>query len=177
MVETYEDADFWYNFRHIQQRADCGATYTIIVMSSNSAWGTVTGGGIYVDGATATLTATANEGYTFSNWSDGSTENPHDVVVMADATYIATFVQGGSSNPTVYNSIEATACGSYTWNSQTYTESGEYQQTFTAVNSADSIVTLTLTIHLEPQPTITFYGELDACNPSSVAFATEQYQS
>ena len=177
MVEEYEDADFWYNFRHIQQRADCGATYTIIVMSSNSAWGTVSGGGTYMVGETATLTATPNSGYSFSNWSDGSTENPHTVVVTAAATYIATFVQGGSSNPTVYNSIEATACGSYTWNNQTYTESGEYQQTFTAASSADSIVTLTLTILPAPQPTISLYGELDACNPSSVAFATEQYQS
>ena len=177
MVETYEDADFWYNFRRIRQAPGCGQTYTLTVLSSNSAWGTVSGGGIYVGGATATLTATANEGYTFSNWSDGSTENPHDVVVMADATYIATFVQGGNSNPTVYNSIEATACGSYTWNDQTYTESGEYQQTFTTANSADSIVTLTLTINPAPQPQITLYGELDACNPSSVAFATEQYQS
>ncbi len=176
-VEAYEDADFWYNFRHIQQRADCGATCTITVMSNNSAWGTVSGGGTYMAGETATLTATPNSGYSFSNWSDGSTENPHDVVVTADATYIATFVQGGSSNPTVYNSIEATACGSYTWNDRTYTESGEYQQTFTAANSADSIVTLTLTIHPAPQPQITLYGELDACNPSSVAFATDQYQS
>ena len=177
MVETYEDADFWYNFRHIQQRADCGATFTITVMSSNAAWGTVSGGGTYMAGETATLTATPNSGYSFSNWSDGSAENPHRITVTQNDTYIATFVQGGSSNPTVYNSIEATACGNYTWNNQTYTESGEYQQTFTAASSADSIVTLTLTILPAPQPTITLYGELDACNPSSVAFATEQYQS
>jgi hypothetical protein len=177
MVETYEDADFWYNFRRIRQRADCGATFTITVMSSNSAWGTVSGGGIYMAGETATLTATPNSGYSFSNWSDGSTENPHQITVTQNDTYIATFVQGGSSNPTVYNSIEATACGSYTWNDHTYTESGEYQQTFTAANSADSIVTLTLTINPAPQPQITLYGELDACNPSSVAFATDQYQS
>ena len=176
-VETYEDADFWYNFRHIQQDASCGTTYTITVLSSNNAYGTVSGGGTYMTNEVARLTATPNEGYRFSNWSDGSTENPHDVVVTTDATYIATFVQGGSSNPTVYNSIEATACGSYTWNDRTYTESGEYQQTFTAANSADSIVTLTLTIHPAPQPQITLYGELDACNPSSVAFATDQYQS
>lgn len=176
-VANYEEADFWYNFRRIRQAPGCGQTYTLTVLSSNSAWGTVSGGGIYVGGTTATLIATPNEGYRFSNWSDGSTENPHDVVVTADTTYIATFVQGGSSNPTVYNSIEATACGSYTWNDRTYTESGEYQQTFTAANSADSIVTLTLTIHPAPQPQITLYGELDACNPSSVAFATDEYQS
>ncbi|MBR3945615.1 MAG: leucine-rich repeat protein [Bacteroidales bacterium] len=176
MVETYEDADFWYNFRRIQQRPDCGATYTITVLSSNNAWGSVSGGGTYMAGETASLIASANEGYRFSNWSDGSTENPHNITVTQNETYIATFVVG-SSLPTIYSSFSAEACGSYTWNNQTYTESGEYQQTFTAANSADSVVTLTLTILPAPQPTITLYGELDACNPSSVALVTGQYQS
>ena len=176
MVETYEDADFWYNFRRIQQRPDCGATYTITVLSSNNAWGSVSGGGTYMAGETASLIASANEGYRFSNWSDGSTENPHNITVTQNETYIATFVVS-SSLPTIYSSFSAEACGSYTWNNQTYTESGEYQQTFTAANSADSVVTLTLTILPAPQPTITLYGELDACNPSSVALVTGQYQS
>ena len=39
------------------------------------------------------------------------------------------------------------ACDSYQWNSESYTESGEYQQTFTATNGCDSIVTLHLTIN------------------------------
>ncbi len=39
-----------------------------------------------------------------------------------------------------------TACNSYTWNGQTYTQSGDYVQTFTTVNGCDSIVTLHLTI-------------------------------
>jgi gliding motility-associated-like protein len=43
--------------------------------------------------------------------------------------------------------VEATTCGSYTWNGVTYYESGEYTQTFTAANGCDSIVTLHLTIH------------------------------
>lgn len=43
--------------------------------------GTVTGAGIYRDGDTCTLTVTANEGYSFINW----TEN--DEVVSYDATY------------------------------------------------------------------------------------------
>ncbi len=43
--------------------------------------------------------------------------------------------------------IEATACDSYQWNNETYTESGEYQQTFTAANGCDSVVTLHLTVN------------------------------
>ncbi len=43
--------------------------------------------------------------------------------------------------------VEATACGSYTWNGVTYYESGEYTQTFTAANGCDSVVKLQLTIN------------------------------
>ncbi|MCQ2280771.1 MAG: chitobiase/beta-hexosaminidase C-terminal domain-containing protein, partial [Bacteroidales bacterium] len=37
-------------------------------------------------------------------------------------------------------------CGSYTWNNEILTQSGEYTQTFTAANGCDSVVTLHLTI-------------------------------
>ena len=50
-------------------------------------------------------------------------------------------------NEAVAELVEATACGSYTWNGITYYESGNYTQTFTAANGCDSIVTLHLTIH------------------------------
>ena len=50
-------------------------------------------------------------------------------------------------NPTVYVEETVTACNSYTWNGETYTESGEYTYTTTAANGCDSIVTLHLTIN------------------------------
>ena len=65
--------------------------YTLTVASNNTAWGTVTGGGTYNEGATATLTATAATGYRFVQWQDGNTENPRTVTVTANATYVATF--------------------------------------------------------------------------------------
>ena len=65
--------------------------YTITVMSNNDDWGTVTGDGTYDEGATATLTATPATGYHFVSWNDGDTNNPRQVTVMGDATYIATF--------------------------------------------------------------------------------------
>ena len=48
----------------------------------------------------------------------------------------------------VYTTISETLCygDSYEWNGQVYAKSGEYSQTFTAANGADSIVTLNLTI-------------------------------
>lgn len=56
--------------------------------------------------------------------------------------------------------VEATACGSYTWNGITYYESGSYTQTFTAANGCDSVVTLRLTISPEvPLPDNVFDGD------------------
>ena len=43
--------------------------------------------------------------------------------------------------------VEVTSCDSYDWNNETYTESGDYQQTFVAANGCDSVVTLHLTIN------------------------------
>ena len=50
-------------------------------------------------------------------------------------------------NNSISESVEATACNSYTWNDSTYTTSGDYTQTFTAVNGCDSVVTLHLTVN------------------------------
>lgn len=74
--------------------------YTITVNSNNTAWGTVTGGGTYAENATATLTATAKEGYKFVQWNDGNTSNPRTITVTADATYTATFAENAGPGPT-----------------------------------------------------------------------------
>ena len=91
-VSIYSEADFWYNFRRIQQAPGCGQTYTITVLSNNNDFGSVSGSGIYQEQTQVSLTATPETGYTFLYWSDGSTENPHSITVTSDATYIATFV-------------------------------------------------------------------------------------
>ena len=53
----------------------------------------------------------------------------------------------------IYTSISDAICfgETYTWNGQTYSTTGEYTQEFTAVNGADSIVTLTLTVYPQTQ--------------------------
>ncbi|MBR5983094.1 MAG: PKD domain-containing protein, partial [Bacteroidales bacterium] len=140
-------------------------TYTITVLSSNENMGYVTGGGTYPEGTEITLTATPNEGYEFVQWNDENTDNPRTITVTEDAIYIATF--DVATIPTIYNEFSATACESYTWNDSIFNESGDFTRTFTATNSADSIVTLHLTIYPLPQPEITVDGILDACNPET----------
>ena len=69
--------------------------YTITVSANPTEGGTITGAGSYTYGATATLTATANTGYDFVNWTkDGvevSTEINYSFEVTGDATYVANF--------------------------------------------------------------------------------------
>ena len=62
---------------------DCpsAVTYTITATANPTEGGTITGAGTYDHDASCTLTATANDGYTFVNW----TEN--DEVVATEATY------------------------------------------------------------------------------------------
>ena len=74
--------------------------YTITVTANNAAYGTVTGGGEYDSAATATLAATANEGYKFVNWDDGNTQNPRLVTVTANASYVANFAEIAGVNVT-----------------------------------------------------------------------------
>ena len=66
-----------------------------VTVTAESTMGTVAGAGEYEEGTEATLTATANEGYEFVNWTvDGtevSTENPYTFNVTADVEVVANF--------------------------------------------------------------------------------------
>ena len=65
--------------------------YTVTVVSDNSTMGTVTGGGTFTEGASCTITATANTGYHFVRWNDNISTNPYTFNVTANATYRAYF--------------------------------------------------------------------------------------
>ena len=60
--------------------------YTIAVSANPSNGGNVTGGGTYNQGQSCTVSATANSGYTFVNW----TENGTQVSTNANYTFIVT---------------------------------------------------------------------------------------
>jgi hypothetical protein len=66
--------------------------FSITVVPSDTARGTVSGSGKYVSGTEATLSATPRQHYLFSQWSDGRTDNPRTIRVISDATYKAVFV-------------------------------------------------------------------------------------
>ncbi len=90
----------------------------------------------------------------------GLTAGPYTVTIT-DANGCQATVSATVTEPAqVTSSFSASACASYTWNSQTYTTSGTYTQTLTTVLGCDSIVTLNLTI----TPTVTSSFSAIACD-------------
>lgn len=68
-------------------------TYSLTLLADNPAMGNVTGGGVYDDGSSVTITAYPADGYRFDHWSTGSTDNPYTLTVTRDTTIIAFFVR------------------------------------------------------------------------------------
>ena len=93
-TETYQGTNGWNKFSNIIEM--CPGTITVEALPTEG--GTVTGGGWYESGATCTLTATANEGYTFYNWAESGTivsyNSNYSFIVMGDRNLVANFVEG-----------------------------------------------------------------------------------
>ena len=62
--------------------------YNVEVSVNDETFGSVA---VESDCSTATLTATANEGYVFLSWNDGNTENPRLVSLTSDTSFVANF--------------------------------------------------------------------------------------
>ena len=84
-------------------------TYSVYVSASPSKGGEVTGGGVFEEGSTQTVVATANTGYTFINWTENgnevSTDARYSFTVNGNRTLVAhfqvkTYTVTTSSNPT-----------------------------------------------------------------------------
>jgi len=80
-------------------------TYTLAVGSEEG--GSVSSeGGEYEEGTEVTLTATPDQGYQFSGWSNGLTDNPLTITINSNTTITASFdinIQGGYDQPGVTN--------------------------------------------------------------------------
>ncbi len=82
-------------------------TFAITATSSNSAHGTVSGGGTFDNGTSCTLTATAAEGYQFANW----TKDGNSVSTNANYTFTVSSTTAGNyvANFALVYTIAATA--------------------------------------------------------------------
>ena len=91
---------------------------TITVHGNPSNGGTVSGSGSYNVGSSQQISASANSGWTFTGWSDGNTQNPRSIAVLAaGATYTANFAQQAATITVQANpSNGGTVNGSGTYN-------------------------------------------------------------
>ena len=123
--DAYQNTDVWSGFTNYIEMCDL---FSINAVSNPTTGGTIIGAGNYDMNVTCTLTATANEGYTFVNW----TENGE--VVSTNATY--TFTVTGNRN-LVANFSEIIVPTTNHWIPET--ESFEDNMTFTAVIQIDGV--------------------------------------
>ena len=136
-------------------------TFTINVMADPAEGGTVEGGGTFNYGETCTVTATANEGYTFVNWTTGmfsvSNEISYTFTVTSNVNLTAhfelqTFQVKVSVNPAeagnvtgegTYNygdEVTLTIVRNEDWHFENWTENGEVvseEMTYTFTITSD----------------------------------------
>jgi len=114
--------------------------------------GTTSGDGAVYKGDEITITAIPAEGFEFKQWEDeiGNIVS-YDAVYTFEASYsmIYTAVFAPEECEPTYGEFDTTACGSFTYNGKTYTESGKYSDKLQNHMGCDSIVTFNLTI-LQP---------------------------
>ena len=110
--------------------ANFGEPLSITVSASPAEGGTVSGAGTFDYGATATITATANEGYVFYRWTKNGSAvsylSTYSFAVTSEAEYVAEFqwVSNGVSigNPELSNYyLPSYAVYNYTLSQQIYT--------------------------------------------------------
>ncbi len=122
-ISSYQNATGWGNFTSISGISGCN--YTVTLSVNNSSMGSVSGGGTYPQGATVTISATANSGYHFDHWSDGNTQNPRSITVTGNISLTAYFEANPITQYTItVNSNNATmgsASGGGTFNGGTTT--------------------------------------------------------
>ena len=73
--------------------AEFAADPFLTATASNDNWGTVWGGGQFQPNTSITISAHPNLGYHFTQWSDGNTDNPREIVLTCDTTFTAEFAQ------------------------------------------------------------------------------------
>lgn len=121
-------------------------TYTIAVSASPSNGGTVSGGGTFNAGTSRTVTAVANSGFSFSNWTENgsvvSTLASYSFTLNSNRTLVANFTATSVSYTIVTNSSPAnggTTSGGGTYASgSSVTVSASANNSFTFSNWTES---------------------------------------
>jgi hypothetical protein len=163
-------------------------TWTITIIASPSNGGTVSGSGSFASGSSQTVTATANSGFSFANWTENgsvvSTSASYNFTLNENVSLVANFTQNLASvtvnaNPTAGGTV--TGGGTYAVGSQAQI-SAAASRFYTFANWSDGntdtprTITVpsagaTYTASFSPTAVITFYDEAPAPNSREVGHA------
>lgn len=145
---------------------------SILVHSSDSIKGNVTGSGRYYYDSPVSLTATPNNNYHFLCWSDGNTSNPRYMAATHDSTFTAVFVSNvstitiGNNNPDMGN---VSGGGVYYYqNWVTFSASPYYGYHFTQWSDGNVENPRTIMVDRDTTFTATFALNLYAVSVNSV---------
>ena len=101
-VDAYKAATIW-------KRKDIMPFYKVKILSANGEFGTAEGDTLILGNHTATLTATAFDGYHFARWSDNNTESPRALAATKDTVLTAFF----EAHTTVTDFAVAATCEAF----------------------------------------------------------------
>ena len=95
------------------------ATTSTVTVTATATNGTVTGGGVVEEGTSVTLTATADAGYQFKNWTvagaEVSTANPYTFTANEDVTVTANFEETPKATIYFVNNSGWSKIQAYAW--------------------------------------------------------------
>jgi|GEM_PF-6526229 len=105
-----------------------GAKYSLNLSASNSSYGKVYGQGYYSENEEITIFAIANDGYIFSRWNDGNSENPRTIKLTENKQLTAMFspknkmavVESAKICLSGYWSAQSVYCGDWSLNINNY---------------------------------------------------------
>lgn len=97
-LDAYENANIWKNM-HLGLVANDTRVFSLTVSSSDNTKGTTTPSGNYDEGDEIVIAAHPKDGYHFTKWNDGVTDNPRTVEMIGDLTYTAHFAAGAPVAP------------------------------------------------------------------------------
>ena len=111
ILQTNPNGRLWYYDYSGDQWAGALPSYQVTATSSASEKGSVSGGGTFLEGETATLTATAASGYEFTGWSgdSSSTSAVLSITVNSALTVTANFsaITGTGNGSTTEETLES----------------------------------------------------------------------